>query len=221
MSTKSGRSSVPRRGNLASRAADQVRSAILRGEYAVGERLRERELCRTLGISRIPLREALHRLEGEGIVTIRPNRGAMVAGLSKDELDEIAETCRLLESNILRRAVPVLTDEKLDKAEECLARLDGTDDPVEWTRLNWVFHTTLYAAARRPLQIELLTGLRARADRVTQLLVADKKRRLRLNREHRAILASARGRQAIRASAQLDAHLKGAKEEVLDLLDTV
>src|SRR5262245_38529719 len=114
----------PRRGNLAIQAADRLRTAILRGKYGDEHPLREVELCRELGISRIPLREALHRLEGEGLVEIRPNRGAAVASLSPAELAEIAELCRMIEGHLLRHSIPGLKRELLDRAGTLLELMD-------------------------------------------------------------------------------------------------
>ncbi len=211
--------SRPRSGNLAVQVADTLRDAILGGEYAAGRPLREAELCARFGVSRIPLREALHRLHGEGLVELRPNRGAIVAELSEAEIAEIAEACRLLETHILRLAVPALTPDALARAEACLEELDRIDDPREWSRTNWRFHTTLYAAARRPLLLDLLGSLRGRAERAMLILVAEKPRRAALNREHRAILASVRAGRVAQSSALLDAHLEGGRNEVLRLLE--
>jgi DNA-binding GntR family transcriptional regulator len=203
---------------LAAQTAERLRAAILAGQYSVGQPLRELELCKTLGVSRVPLREALHRLEGERIVTIRPNRGAEVTRLTEADLREIAEACRLIEGHLLRLAAPRLTLEILDEAEETLARLDKLDDPREWARVNWEFHASLYSAAERPLLVGLVGDLRARAELAMLILVANKKRRADLNREHRAILACLRARRASKAGALLDAHLQGGKEKVLKLL---
>lgn len=218
MNAKSRRTAEPRQGTKATQAADRLREAIVRGEYPVGMPLRELELCRVLGISRIPLREALHRLEAESLVTIRPNRGAVVARLSRAEVLEIGETCRLLEAHILRAAHPALTVEILDEAEACLVELDRIDDPGEWSRANWRFHTLLYAPAKRPLQLELLNGLRARAERAMLALVAERKRRQDLNAQHRRILAALRKGRGERAAALLDAHLRAGKEQALRLI---
>jgi len=210
--------SSSRKGNLAAVAADRLRGAILRGEYGMGRPLREHELCAALGVSRIPLREALHHLAGEGLVELRPNRGAVVAIPSKNELIEIAEVCRLLEEHLLRLAVPTTRPETLARAEACLEALDGLDDPLEWARTNWRFHTLLYETAGRPLIVELLTGLRGRAERAMLSLVKDPGRRAALNREHRAILELVRARRGAKAVAMLDAHLLWGKDEVLRLL---
>jgi DNA-binding GntR family transcriptional regulator len=181
--------------------------------------LREGELAEELGISRVPVREALHRLEGEGLVTIRANHGASVAGISQHELVEIAEACRLLEGHLLRRAIPALTATDLEAAEELLAQLDQNGDQAEWSRTNWRFHTRLYRAAERPLVIELLSGLRARAESAMLLLIASPERRAHLNREHRAILERVRARDVEASLALLDAHLLRGKDKVLDLVE--
>ncbi|MSR63880.1 MAG: GntR family transcriptional regulator [Planctomycetes bacterium] len=218
MPTKAVRSIRPRKGNLSARAADTLRSQILRGEFEVGQALREMEICRTLGISRIPLREALCRLEGEGLVEIRPNRGAIVTTLSAAELMEIGEACRLLEVHLLREALAAVTPEVLAAAEALLDELDGIDDLLEWSQTNWRFHTTLYCAACRPLMVGIVTKLRARAEPAMLKLVADKKRRAGLNREHRAILACVRAKRTAKASALLDAHLLAGKDAALRLM---
>src|SRR5262245_56037476 len=203
---------------MAALAAERLKAAILRGEYAIGQQLREHDLCQVLGVSRIPVREALHQLVGMGLVEIRPNRGAFVASPSKDELREIAEVCRILESHLLRLAVPSLKPDRLARAEAFLETLDLIDDPLEWARVNWRFHTLLYEAAERPLILEILTALRARAERAMLILVSDRERRAVLNREHRAILSCVRAKRPAKAADMLDAHLLGGRDEVLRLL---
>ena len=210
--------SRPRKGNLASETAELLRVAILRGEYEPGQPLREREICERLKVGKIPLREALHKLAGERLVVIRPNRGAEVARISEREVVEIGEACWLLEGHLLVLAAPSLVVEDLDAAETVLARLDEEDDLREWTRLNWKFHTLLYGAAQRPYLLEWVGALRVRAELAMLILVADKARRLELNREHREILACLRKKQREQAVRLLEAHLEGGKDKVLKLL---
>jgi len=191
-----------------------LREAILRGDFPVGTPLRQDQLAERLGISRIPLREALKQLEGEGFVTIRPHRGAIVAPLSVKQLEEIAEIVRLLEAHLLRIAIPRLDDGALDQAEACLDRLDRIRDLGEWSRVNSQFHTILYRAADRPQALEIVSGLRLNAERFMQILLDDAGRRERLNAEHRAILTACRRRELEQALRLLDAHLGTAKEDI-------
>lgn len=210
--------SRPRKGNLAAETADRLRAAIRRGEYLPGQALRELEICERLEVSRIPLREALQKLAGERLVVIRPNRGAEVARVSEDELEEIAEACRLLEGHLLGLAAPRLAAQDLDEAEHLLARLDGEDDVHGWIRLNWDFHLRLYGPAGRPFLLEWVGDLRSRAELATVVLVAEKSRREALNREHHAILQCLRKHRRAQAVKLLDAHLRGAKDRVLRAL---
>ena len=210
--------SRPRKGNLASLTAERLRAAILGGEYLPGQPLREMEICDRLGVSRVPLREALHKLAGEKLVVIRPNRGAEVARVSETEVHEIAEACRLLEGHLLQLSSASLEGADLDGAEALLARLEAEDDAREWTRLNWEFHTRLYGAARRPFLLEWVGVLRSRAELAMVLLVAEKSRRVELNREHRGIVESLRKGQHAEAARLLDAHLEGGKDKVLKVL---
>jgi DNA-binding GntR family transcriptional regulator len=213
---KTGRA---RPGNLAEDAATRLRDGIRTGRYLAGSPLREAELVQELGMSRVPVREALHRLEGEGLVEIRPNHGASVVAISEHELIEIAEVCRLLEGYLLKRATPLLTPTDFAAAEALLLDLDRQDEPAEWSRTNWRFHTRLYRAAERPLVIGLLSGLRARAEGAMQLLIAAPERRAKLNQEHRGILECIRAQRTDEALALLDAHLLQGKEKVLDLVE--
>ncbi len=209
------------RSTKASQAADRLREAIIRRRVDTTRPLREVELSRQLGISRIPLREALHQLEGEGLIDIRPHRGAVVAPLSRAELTEIAELCRLLETFAIRKAVPRLTRGALDRAEGIVEELDGISDPIEWSRRNWDFHAELYGTAQRPRLVGVVGVLRANAERYMYMLLEDRKRRVALNMEHKMILEACRARRATRAQALLDAHLLGGKEKVMHLLDAV
>ena len=214
-----GLSKIPPRETLASQAADQLRDAIVRGELSTERPLREEELCHKLGISRIPLREALRQLEGEGFIEIRPRRGAVVAALSTDDVMELADMCRVLERRAIELAVPKMTRDVLDHCATLVAELDRVDDPFEWARLNWDFHAALYEPARRPRLVATAAHARANAERYLHVLLADRARRRRLNEEHRRILAACRGGNVKRASQLLDAHLYGGLENVVRIIE--
>src|SRR5678815_5398232 len=86
--------------------AESLREEILRGVLAPGQALRQEELAERFGVSRLPVRDALLRLEAQGLVHVYPNRGAFVISLSADEVSEIYEMRILLEGDIIERAVP-------------------------------------------------------------------------------------------------------------------
>src|SRR5688500_5046311 len=125
-------------------ALEEMRERILRGEYPEGSALRQDALANDLGVSRIPVREALRQLEVEGLVTFSPHAGAVVSTLSLDEIAELFELRAMLEADVMRKAVPNLTRDDLDRAATILEAYDAAfeeGDVSEWGALNWEFHS--------------------------------------------------------------------------------
>ena len=142
------------RQTVASMTLDAIRDGILHGNYPEGEPLRQDALADELGVSRIPIREALRQLEAEGLVTFSPHRGAIVSSLSLEEIEEVFELRATLEPDLIRRALPRLTTYQLDQADEILDRYAEalrSGNVAQWGELNWEFHSSLWAPAGRPV----------------------------------------------------------------------
>jgi DNA-binding GntR family transcriptional regulator len=137
------------------RAAAALRTAILEGELRPGQRVNQEEWAARTGVSAIPVREALNALAGEGLVTYRPRRGYAVTELSLDELEEVYELRRLLETEALRRGVPRAGTREVEElraaAAACRAagRMGDLSARLESNRR---FHDLLHGlAGSRPL----------------------------------------------------------------------
>jgi len=105
-----------------------LREAILSGELRPGERLLQEQLADQLRVSRIPLRDALRRLEAEGLVRIGPRRGAEVASLSPDDVREVYDIRISLEPELMRRAIAALGPGDITRLVEMSERMDAPDD---------------------------------------------------------------------------------------------
>src|SRR3954467_6624572 len=99
------------RQTLTGMTTDAIRERILRGRFPEGRPLRQDKIGIELGVSRIPVREALRQLEAEGLVTFNPHRGAVVSVLSLKEIRELFELRAEIEGDLLRRAIPRMTPE--------------------------------------------------------------------------------------------------------------
>ncbi|MDN3359625.1 GntR family transcriptional regulator [Actinomadura sp. DC4] len=139
-----------------------IRSGIVSGEFARGDRLREAELAERIGVSRTPIREALRRLDSEGLVDFVPNRGASVTAWSERELDDLYEARALLESYVAKLAAARITAEQLTALRELAAEMnvlagEGPGGPAadRLTELNGEFHLTITRAGGNA-QIEVL-----------------------------------------------------------------
>lgn len=171
MSLDSYLSEFPRQTPTAAESVTRVlRQAILDGVLSGGSMLRQEELARKFGVSRVPIREALLKLEGEGLVETQPRRGVVVTALSAEDFEEILEMRIALESLALRWAAPRFRPEDAAAAREILARAEaglhaaGGPDLLRefesrWGDLNWEFHRRLYLAGNRPRLMATLENL--------------------------------------------------------------
>lgn len=206
---------------LAGATVQAIRERILSGAYAEGEPLRQDALAEELGVSRIPVREALRQLEVEGLVTFSPHRGAVVSSLSTADIEELFDLRALIESDLLRRAVPALAAADFAQADEVLdafADAFRARDVALWGKLNWRLHSTLLAAAGRPRALGLAENLHHHSDRYARMQLALTHGETRANEEHRAIVAAARRRDAERAARLMRAHITNAGRSLVKFL---
>jgi DNA-binding GntR family transcriptional regulator len=132
--------------NASVAATEVIRQAIVDGRLEPGQRLKEEELARELGISRTPVREALLVLQTEGLVVAEPNRGAMVREHDASDLDDLYQLRALLEGYAARRAATRVTEEALDSLRESCDRFEALasgGELREIVRENLFFHNTI------------------------------------------------------------------------------
>jgi len=209
------------RQTVGSMTVDAIRDGILHGHYAEGEPLRQDALADELGVSRIPIREALRQLETEGLVTFNPHRGAIVSSLSLDEIEEVFDLRASIEPDLLRRAIPRLATHQLDQADEVLDRYAvalRTGDVAKWGVLNWQFHASLYAPAARPVTMNIVQRLHQQSDRYLRMQLALTHGETRASEEHRAIAAAARSHDTKRACQLVRDHIAGAGRSLVAFL---
>jgi DNA-binding GntR family transcriptional regulator len=198
--------------------AEALRDAILRGALRPGQPLPQDELAAQHGVSKIPMREALVRLQAEGLVQMSPNRGAFVATLSPADVSEIYDMRIALESLALERAVPGLTKSELVRAEGLITIMDDQHDPLQWSRLNWEFHRTLYEPARMPRLMDAVSALHANVARYHVVFLSGVAYHTKAQRQHRVILRACKAGQGAKAAAQLATHMREAATQIAEFL---
>jgi DNA-binding GntR family transcriptional regulator len=205
--------SIPRT-SLTSVVAEKLREKIVQGEIQEGEQLRQDAIAQEFAVSRIPVREALRQLEAEGLITIVPHKGAVVSLLSCDEIEELFEIRAVLEPEVLRASIPNLKESDFAAAEQILetydAALRNEGDISEWGRLNWQFHSTLYAGAHRPQFMNVIRNINFNGERYIRLQLYLTRALERARKEHHMLLSLCRKRQTDRACELLASHIRTA-----------
>jgi DNA-binding GntR family transcriptional regulator len=189
---------------------ETVMDGLLRGEYPPGTWLRQDELAAQLGVSKIPVREALHRLAAIGLLRFEPNRGAVVPALSAADAEENYGLRRAIEPELLRRAVPRLTIVDLAEAE-----LATAGEGLSLTEANWAFHRALYQASGWVHGVAMAETLHAAVAPYVVLYTAELGGATDSEVEHRAILEACRSGDADTACARLHDHLEAAETALL------
>jgi len=197
---------------------DALRKAIIEGQLEEGEPLRQDEIARLFNTSRIPVREAISRLEEQGLVRTQRYKGAVVAGLSPEEVEEIFNLRALVEPEIIKNAVPRMSAETLAQAREKCAAFSDSRDPMEWGNLNRDFHEMLYSASNLGYFLEIAGNAIDRVERQIRAQLVMSNGMERAGREHFAILEACEKGEAEAAAELTRAHIEGAKMSLLRFL---
>jgi DNA-binding GntR family transcriptional regulator len=187
--------------------AEHIRNAIVRGTIEEGEPVRQDDVARLFNVSKIPVREALKRLEAEGLVAFHKNRGAIVTSLTGPEITEMFEIRAILESNAIRLSVPHMTEATFDRAQTYCDAFAEEDDAANWALLNWQFHSCLYEDAKRPFLLGLIRSINDRIERYLRVQLAISGGHRLAVSEHREILQACRAGDADEAARLIQAHI--------------
>ncbi len=195
---------------LGRRLAQQVKDLILSGELAPGERIRQEELAARFSTSRIPVREALHFLEREGLVTVRPNSGCWVTKLDLAECVEIYRIRERLEPMAFAESIARLDERVLDELEAMVAAMEQCDDMGEFLRIDRLFHLGSYAAAGMPELLELITRYWNRTQQYRRVFtdLVGPAGKVLMDYEHRLLIDSMRRRDGEGGAVLLHGHIR-------------
>jgi len=195
--------------SLPDQLADLLRERILAGEAAPDRPIRQDALAAELGVSKIPLREAMARLEHEGLLRAEANRGWFVRSLDAGEAREIFALRLKLEPALAATAARKASADERDIAADALAALDRATSGHGATvgALNRAFHLALVRPARRPVTFDIVERLHILSDRYVRIHLEPLGRDARANEEHRDMLDAWLDRDVRRVAALLRAHI--------------
>ncbi len=199
--------------SLSSKVFQKLRDNILKGKYAEQEELRENTIGKELGVSRTPVREALRQLELEGLVTIIPNKGAYVSGITGEDVKDIYRMRSLLEGLCARWAAERITEEQLDRLDEIIllaefhSKRENAINAEQITELDGQFHAVLYEACGSRILKHTLTDFHKYVQNARKLSIISGERARKSIREHKMILRAIRERDPDLAEQLANEHI--------------
>ncbi|MCI8712351.1 MAG: GntR family transcriptional regulator [Ruminococcus sp.] len=198
-----------------------LRQAILRGDLKPGERLMEISLANKLGVSRTPVREAIHKLEQEGLVLMIPRRGAEVAQITEKSLRDVLEVRGALEELAVRLACERMTGQalgELNRAAERFEKTLGSSDITSVAEADVAFHDVIYMATDNQRLIALLNNLREQMYRYRVEYLKRGECHAQLLSEHQEIIEAITNKEVERAVAVTCRHIDNQVEAVSDTI---
>ena len=199
-----------------------IRDMISSGEFQGGQPLREQWLAERVGVSRTPVRDALKRLATEGIVELRPNKGAQLVLLGPEEVNDVFDVRSLLEPYLAGRAATRVDEHQLQIMQQLLVAMEGivSEGGVqldELASLNSEFHGLIIDAAKvRPAADALAIAMRPPLVRRTFHRYSSQQL-LRSQQHHREILAALRARNSVWAESAMRSHIEAARSISFDV----
>ncbi len=198
-----------------------LRKAILTGELKPGERLMEIHLANKLGVSRTPIREAIRKLELEGLVKIIPRSGAQVAQISEQDLKDVLEIRRSLDILCAGLASERITQEEKERLQRCcknFEQMTQTGDQVGVASADVDFHDVISEAAKNKRLLQILNSLADQMYRYRFEYIKDDLRYQQLVKEHYEICDAIIKGDAQAAGAAAKVHIDNQEESILQQL---
>jgi DNA-binding GntR family transcriptional regulator len=206
------------RKSLGQHVFDNLKQAIIKGDIAPGEWLVESHIAQMLGISRTPVREAIHKLERERLIERQPRGGFTVLGLNRDDIEETFGIRSVLEGYAARLATvkhrPIelnALEKKIGKFQECLSSKKMNALPA----INTEFHDLLYELSQSPRLIHMINNLRDQIFRYRQMILKDTRFANISNEDHKKMLAFMRKRDAEGVENLVRDHILRGRDVVL------
>ncbi|MBR6744904.1 MAG: GntR family transcriptional regulator [Clostridia bacterium] len=207
--------------SLEARVYNEIREAILSEEFKKGEWLTEHMLTQKLGVSRTPVRSALQRLAEDGLVSMTPNRGAAVIGITREDLVDIYHIRMRLEGLASAMAAEKITDEQKRKLAETVELSEfyiQKQDTERIKELDTAFHRMIYEASGSRMIERILSDLHSNTKAYRRQSLCVPGRLSKTLEEHKEILNAILTGNAAEAEALTSAHIERALENMLLVL---
>lgn len=188
-----------------------LHKALRLGQYKAGERLIPEDIAAEIGMSRMPVREAFRRLAADGLVTLRPNRGCVVAGLTLDELNEAFEIRSVLEGLAVRLVAPRLTADHFEELDRLLLRMEraGEAGSSDWVLRHQEFHAYIYSLSSRPKLIRQIATLHVAIEPYMRIWFDYVEKPLSAREEHQNLIDALKSGDCAEAERVMEDHVLG------------
>jgi DNA-binding GntR family transcriptional regulator len=211
--------------NLRDQTYDIIKNMIILRDIEPGKKINEEQIAKEIRVSRTPIREALCRLENEGIVKIIPRRGAFVADLTETNVREILLIREVLEGLVARLASENMDEKTLEKLRKALEKVSAIPEKdrelINYTRSEVEFHSLLLGASNNRMLKNMMEIVNAHLQIIRLRTVVLPERALKTVNEHHQILKAIEKRDADAAEELMRKHVRSVREVALKNIEAI
>ncbi len=203
--------------NLAEQVYQELRKEIIEGKIEKGRQLTELSLSKAMGVSRTPVREAMKQLEAEGLIELRPNRGAVVLGIETRDFRDIYEIRSLLEGRAAEKAALNADEDRVNQLMEITDLTEFYIERGDYERVTVMddrFHALIYEMTNSRILQKILTDLHAYAESIRERSIKEPGRAVETLKEHRAILEAISEKDEKKAGMLMSCHIQNAAANI-------
>ncbi len=200
--------------SLTDEIADIIRDRILKGEYKIGEKIKENQIASELRVSRTPIREAFKLLENEGLIDYVPNRGCFAKGFTRRDIEDIYAVRKALEVLSVEWAVERITPQQIEELQEQSDLMEfytGRKDGKKVLEINSDFHGVIYNATGSRFMAQVLRSYKDYIEQTRKVLYYEKEYLEEIFAEQKELLEAIKARDAARAKEAMAKHLEGSQ----------
>lgn len=197
--------------SLTDELVDIIRDRILKGEYKIGEKIKENQIATEFKVSRTPIREAFKQLENEGLIDYIPNRGCFAKGFTRQDIEDIYAVRRALEIMAVEWAVSRISDsqiEQLKEQSELMEFYTAKKDSDKVLELNSAYHEIIYDAAGSRFMAQILRSYKEYIEQTRKVILYEQAYLEEILQEHKEILAAILAKDANAAKEAMSVHLE-------------
>ncbi|KZE64192.1 hypothetical protein AWM68_13895 [Fictibacillus phosphorivorans] len=196
---------IENRDTLHLKVSNVIREAIIRGDFKPGERLKQSELADTLGVSRMPVREAFRKLESEGLIELEPHKGAIVKSIQVNDIEEIYTLRAELEKMAVYQSIDYFSESDLKELNELVNNMDAAEDVEDFVLYNIEFHKLLIKRCNWNRLNTFISTLWSGFPQQTPHLIKGQTKTS--NKEHRQIVEAIMKKDKVKAGDLVSDHI--------------
>ncbi len=200
--------------NMPITISEALKEQIICGQIVGGTQLKQEEIANRFNVSLIPVREAIIQLEAQGLVKCVRNKGAVVTHLCLEEMNDSFKLRTILETGAIKQAIPNMTKQDIKLLESLAKEMEKETDPVTWSRLNWLFHESLYVPTDNKMLMGVVEKLFVTVQRYSMLQFTLSNTTQKANCDHRSLIEACRDKDVAKAKRLIEKHIESERKEL-------